>query len=221
MSKPNTRIVIQRILKRYPTLYRSMQMGILNYSAAARYIKDEVESLLQKDMELNTIVATLARIAKIMDELPIIDRRAMFHKSQVYLTTGMAQVQIDVGPEGHRNIMDKLAETQLMNIDNLSIHQFPSCIRILCSSNDADVISDIFDKYSMTVKKGCALLNMKLRPSVKEDSASIAYTIDLLNRNGIDILATYSVHNDILIVVEENDISRALELLQFASRALT
>jgi aspartokinase len=198
-----------------------MQMGVLNYSAAARYIQEEVQSLLQKEMELNTIVATLTRIAKVMDELPVIDRQEMFHKSRVYLTTGMAQVQIDVGTEGHRDIMDKLAESQLMDIDNLSVHQFPSCIRILCSSNDADVIHDTFTKYSVTVKKGCALLNMRLQSSVKEDSASIAYTIDLLNRNGINILATYSVHDDILVVVEENDISRALELLHLASKALT
>jgi hypothetical protein len=198
-----------------------MQMGVLNYSAAARYIQEEVESLIRRDIELNTIVATLTRIAKVMDELPVIDRQMVFHRSRVYLTTGITQIQIDAGKKDQREIIDTLAESQLADIDNLSIHQFPSCIRILSSSEDAEVIRDAFaKKYSMTEKSGCALLNMKLQSTVDDDSASIAYTIDLLDRNGINILASYSVHDDILLVVEEKDISRAFELLQLASKAL-
>jgi len=221
MSRPNTRIIIRGILNRYPTLFRSMQMGVLNYSAAARYIQEEVESLLQKEVEINTIVATLTRIAKVIDEMPTIDRSEMFQRSRVYLTTGMAQLEINSTTEDQNDILENLRTLKLKDIDNLSIHQFPSCIRILCSSNDAEVIcNSLGEKYPIVLNDGYALLNMKLQSSIKDESTSIAHIIDLLNRNGINIFATYSVQDDILLVVKESDISRALELLHLASRAL-
>ncbi|MHA1137437.1 MAG: hypothetical protein ACTSSE_13210 [Candidatus Thorarchaeota archaeon] len=215
----STRAVIREILDRYPTLYRSMQMGVLNYSAAARLIHEEVESILQKNIELNTIVASFVKITKAIDEIPVIDMHDLFLKSRVAVTTGISQIDIRCTPDERLDIVSMLSKMELYDAEYLSVHQFPSNIRILCSTRDSDKIQEKVGKnHSLSLKDGCALVNIKLHNAIDEDITSIALVFDLLNKKGINILASYSVQDDILLVVKERDVARAMDVLRTFSR---
>ncbi|MHA1971315.1 MAG: hypothetical protein ACTSXE_05655 [Candidatus Thorarchaeota archaeon] len=215
----STSSVIREILDRYPTLYRSMQLGVLNYSAAARLIQEEVEVILQRSIELNTIVASFVRMTKSIDDMPVIDMRNLFLKSRVTVTTGISQIDIRCTPEERLDIVSVLNEMELYDVEHLSIHQFSYNIRILCSTRDSEMIQEKIGKtHSLSLKDGCALVNIKLHNTIDDDITSIALIFDLLNKKGINILANYSVQDDILIVVKERDVARAMEVLRSFSR---
>ncbi len=218
MSHKSTSSIVREILSRYPTLYRSMQMGVLNYSAAARYIQAEVESMLRREVELNTIVANFVRMAKALDEPRAVSVSDLFRNARLSVATGMTQIEVPTTPKQQTRILALLSELDFEYPEHLSIHQFPTCIRILCSSRDADSFATKMKrKIKFLRKDGFATLNLRIHNPLVEETTIIAYIIDLLNRNDVAIYATYSVQSDMLFVLSERDTGRAIDLIRSIS----
>jgi len=196
-----------------------MQMGVLNYSAAARFIQKEVEDMLRREVELNTLVATLVRMSRASESMPVIDMRRVFEGSRVAVTTGISQIEIRCSPDERRKILSRLARMNLSDTEHLSVHQFSQHVRILCSSRDAALIQKRLGRtLPLVVRHDCATVNIKIHNLSEDDTTSIAVITDLLNRNDINILASYSVQNDILLVLKEEDVARAIDTLRVATK---
>ena len=55
---------VRVIITQNPYLYRGIRMQVINYSAAARYIQEDVEGLAGNQVDPNTIVTAIMRFSK-------------------------------------------------------------------------------------------------------------------------------------------------------------
>jgi hypothetical protein len=55
---------VRVIITQNPYLYRGLRMQVINYSAVARYIQDEVKILAGNEVDPNTIVTAIMRFSR-------------------------------------------------------------------------------------------------------------------------------------------------------------
>ena len=99
---------VRVIITRNPYLYRGIRMQVVNYSAAARYIQDDVEILSGSDVDPNTIVTAIMRFSREAIEAQPLEHRGALHGSRLNLETEIKEVTIRASRREQVNIVKQL-----------------------------------------------------------------------------------------------------------------
>jgi len=213
---PSVPEAVRYIISRNPHLYACIKMRVLNYNAVADLIQPEVEEMVGKKVNPNTIVAALVRYANTLSqETDTTNPLEALKKARFTLTTGVTDVTIQV-PLADQNeilkkVFDLLGESE---VSHVNIFKTPDHLKIIMSVEDFEKIRRELNGIDVDYDEGYARLAITV-PAEEEEVADILnYITDNLYRSGIKSLDGFFSYDDIVLILRESDASKAFDILR-------
>jgi hypothetical protein len=207
---------VRVIITQNPYLYRGLRMQVINYSAVARYIQDQVQDMAGNEVDPNTIVTAIMRFSREASSEELTRPERALSGARFNLVTDIVDVTIRASPQDQFTILRQLYEFQEQG-SNIKIHQYQGSLKIITTSHEmSKIIQDLW-QYQPVIREGYAELNIQL---AKETSRydRIAMLTDLLFRHGVHLVNAFFSQTEINLIINERDASTAFEVLLSQNR---
>lgn len=211
-SRRSVQDAVRVIITRNPYLYRGLRMQVINYSATARYIQEEVETLAGDPVDPNTIVTAIMRFSKEATETATPQHRGALYGGQISLQTDIKELTFKASPREHASIVKKLVELQEQGY-RLNYVLFPGSLKVITTSESITPVMQELWQYEPTMKEGYTQLNVTLAHG-DERYDRIALITDLLFRFGVHMVDAFFSKDEISLILQEEDASKAFEVLR-------
>jgi hypothetical protein len=208
---------VRIIITRNPYLYRGLRMRVINYSAVARYIRGEVESISGSDVDPSTIVTAIMRLSNALEGLVEEEAESPLKGSKLNLVTGVSEITVVAPPSRHGEIINKIVSTGDFDSYRFSIHQFSNGIKVITNSPHADRVKEELAGYQVDVSGDYAELHVRLPQGSEASLDSKAIVLDSLSQNGVHPVDAFFTESDVSLIVSEDEASRAFDVLRYLS----
>lgn len=215
-NKHTVQDAVRVIIARDPYLYRGLRMRVINYSAAARYIHEDVENLAGDQVDTNTIVTAIMRFSRETQHQRIRERRLPLTNSRLNLVTDVKELTIKASPRDQVEIIEQLLDLQRRGL-RVKFHQFPGSIKVITTSEAITEIMQSLWQYEPEVGEGYAELNITVLDSANRMDR-IALLTDLLFRNGVHMVDAFFTGDEMSLIIREEDASKAFDVLRSQTR---
>ena len=205
--------IVREIITRNRSIYDCMKMDLINYTALAVKIQSDVEKQLGTSVNLNTIVVAIKRYADSFLEKEEIKKESVLKNARLSLTDGILGIKFsseDFGIEEAASLMNKFSA---INPDYEFIRLSDS-VRVL--TEDLAGIRELFGAFGNAEDQfstGLAKIKIQIQPQQSRSDVA-SYVAEILHFNGIEPVNAFFSQDNIVIVLNEKDASRAYEILR-------
>jgi hypothetical protein len=205
--------VVREIIIQNRSIYDCMKMDLINYTALAVKIQPEVEKQLGAKINLNTIVVAIKRHSDSFEQKDEIRNESILKNARLSLTDGILDIKFsanDLGEEKTISLLNKFSE---INPD-YEFFRMADSFRVL--TEDLAGIREIFGALGNAEDKfDTGLAKIKILISPEQNRTDVAsYVAQVLHSNGIEPVNAFFSQDNIIIVLNEKDASRAYEILR-------
>lgn len=205
--------VVREIITRNRSIYDCMKMDVINYTALAVKIQPEVERLLGNPINLNTIVVAIKRYADSFEIKEDVKEQSVLKNARLSLTDGILDVSFsldEIDEKETMNLMNKFSELK----SDYEFFRLTDSFRLLTEDLvDVRQLIESFPGVKNFFNTGLAKIKIRI-PQDQNRSDVVSYVAEILHGNGIELINAYFSQDDIVIVLNEKDASRAYELLR-------
>ena len=209
MSVPE---VVKEIITRNRSIFDCMKMDLINYTALAVKIQPDVEKILGNSVNLNTIVVAIKRYADSFEVKDEVEEKSVLKNARLALTDGIIDIKFsktDSQSIDPLTILDKFSKIT----SNYDFFRSSDSFRFL--SEDLDGIRRIFDSLPNQediFSTGLAKIRISI-PANQNKSDVVSYVAEVLHENGIELVNAFFSQENIVIILNEKDASRAYDIL--------
>lgn len=209
MSVPE---VVREIITRNRSIYDCMKMDLINYTALAVKIQPEIERILGNSVNLNTIVVAIKRYADSFEIKEEVKEEPVLKNARLALTDGIMDVKFSIKDSNQIDpmaILDKFSKIT----NNYEFFRMSDSFRFL--TEDMEDIRQIFGNVSDredVFSTGLAKIKITI-PNSQNQSDVVSYVAEVLHANGIELVNAFFSQDNIVIILNEKDASRAYEIL--------
>lgn len=205
--------VVREIITRNRSIYDCIKMDIVNFTALAVKIQPEVERQLETPVNLNTIVVAIKRYADSFETKEDIKEESVLKNARLSLTDGILDIRFsldELPAEEAINLMSKFSSLK----SDYEFFRLADSFRLLTEDlGDVRELLDSFPGAKDFSSTGLAKIRIRIPPT-QNRSDVVSYVAEVLHASGIELVNAYFSQNDIIIVLNEKDASRAYELLR-------
>ena len=209
MSVPE---VVREIITRNRSIFDCMKMDLINYTALAVKIQSDVERVLGNSVNLNTIVVAIKRYADSFETKDEVEEKSVLKNARLSLTDGIVDIKFSINNSqgvDPLTILDKFSKIT----SNYDFFRSSDSFRFL--TEDIDSIRQIFDSLpnqDNIFSTGLAKIRILIPPN-KNKSGVVSYVAEILHNNGIELVNAFFSQDNIIIILNEKDASRAYDIL--------
>ncbi len=209
MSVPE---VVREIITRNRSIYDCMKMDLINYTALAVKIQPEIERILGNRVNLNTIVVAIKRYADSFEIKEEVKEERVLKNARLALTDGIMDIKFSIKDSNQIDpmvILDKFSKIT----NNYEFFRMSDSFRFL--TEDMEDIRQIFGSVSDredVFSTGLAKIKITI-PNSQNQSDVVSYVAEVLHANGIELVNAFFSQDNIVIILNEKDASRAYEIL--------
>ena len=209
MSVPE---VVREIITRNRSVYDCMKMDLINYTALAVKIQPEIERILGNSVNLNTIVVAIKRYADSFEIKEEVKEEPVLKNARLALTDGIMDVKFSIKDSNQIDpmaILDKFSKIT----NNYEFFRMSDSFRFL--AEDMEDIRQIFGNVSDredVFSTGLAKIKITI-PNSQNQSDVVSYVAEVLHANGIELVNAFFSQDNIVIILNEKDASRAYDIL--------
>jgi len=209
MSVPE---VVREIITRNRSIFDCMKMDLINYTALAVKIQPAVEKVLGNPVNLNTIVVAIKRYADSFDVKDEVEEKSVLKNARLALTDGIIDIKFSLNDSkgvDPLTILDKFSKIT-SNYDF-----FRSSDSFTFLTEDLDSVRRIFESLPNQediFSTGLAKIKISIPPN-KNKSDVVSYVAEVLHDNGIELVNAFFSQDNIIIILNEKDASRAYDIL--------
>ena len=209
ISVPN---VVREIITRNRSVYDCMKMDVINFTALAVKIQPDVERELGGSVNLNTIVVAIKRYSDAFNEKDEISDEPVLHNARLSLTDGIIDIKIPKRDfeDQTTSILDKFSQIT----PDFDFFRLTDSVRFL--TEDIADVRKIFESFSNTnglFKTGLTRIKISV-PIQQKRSDVVSYVAEVLHSNGIELVNAFFSQDNIIIILNDVDGSRAYEILR-------
>jgi hypothetical protein len=223
---PSVSRAIRDILFSNSIYINSLKAGIANYTALAIKIKPEVEKIVGSQINLNTIVVSIKRIADTIQQQQSEqdfkisqDERESITGARISLTGGILDVEFDKEMENIEKILDLFDREsdirfnifQSKNHLKLFIENISEIKKILNTD-----LQNIVDPAS--IKEGVSMITISLPwqegKEFRKTYQLISMISNILYNNQILLHDAFFTPNEIVLIISDSDAAKLYELLR-------
>ena len=187
----------------------SLQRDYCNITALARLIKPQIDQMLDRNINIESIVTAVKR-SKIIYNAPKLPTASVLADSTISVKTDVAKLSIGKS----KKTIEKVAKA-LQNIDNF-ISVFESILSITFVFDDAllDKVKAMFSNYEiLEIEEDLAAIMVHSPEEIiKTPGCAIAFYNQLAYRH-INIEDTVSCYTDTIVLVKMGDVGKAFNAL--------
>lgn len=209
MSVPE---VVREIITRNRSVYDCMKMDLINYTALAVKIQPEIERILGNSVNLNTVVVAIKRYADSFEIKEEVKEEPVLKNARLALTDGIMDVKFSIKDSNQIDpmaILDKFSKIT----NNYEFFRMSDSFRFL--TEDMEDIRQIFGNVSDredVFSTGLAKIKITI-PNSQNQSDVVSYVAEVLHANGIELVNAFFSQDNIVIILNEKDASRAYDIL--------
>jgi aspartokinase len=205
--------IVREIITKNRSIYDCMKMDVINYTALAVKIQSDVERQLGNPANLNTIVVAIKRYADSFEEKDEIKAESILKNARLSLTDGILDVKFstnEIRADEAASLMNKFSE---LNSD-YEFFRLADSFRVL--TEDLVDVRRLFESFPHEKDLfSTGLAKIKIRISQEQNRSDVvSYVAELLHSNGIEIENAFFSQDDIILVLKEEDASKAYEILR-------
>nr|WP_048097310.1 hypothetical protein [Candidatus Nitrosopumilus salaria] len=208
MSVPE---VVKEIITRNRSIYDCMKMDLINYTALAVKIQPEIERILGNSVNLNTVVVAIKRYSDSFENKEV-KEESVLKNARLSLTDGIMDIKFSVQESSEMDptsILDKFSKVT----NNYEFFRMSDSFRFL--TEDMEDIRQIFSNFSNrddVFSTGLAKIRISI-PNSQNKSDVVSYVAEVLHANGIELVNAFFSQDNIIIILNERDSSRAYDIL--------
>jgi len=204
---------VREIITKNRSIYDCMKMDVINYTALAVKIQPDVERQIGNSVNLNTIVVAIKRYADSFLEKDDIKTESILKNARLSLTDGILNVRFsanELGANEAASLMNKFSE---MNSD-YEFFRLADSFRVL--TEDLVDVRRLFESFPHEKELfSTGLAKIKIRISHEQNRSDVvSYVAELLHSNGIELENAFFSQDDIVLILNEEDASKAYEILR-------
>ncbi len=204
---------VREIITKNRSIYDCMKMDVINYTALAVKIQPDVERQIGNPVNLNTIVVAIKRYADSFLEKDDIKTESILKNARLSLTDGILNIRFsanELGADEAASLMNKFSE---MNSD-YEFFRLADSFRVL--TEDLVDVRKLFESIPHEKELfSTGLAKIKIRISQEQNRSDVvSYVAELLHSNGIELENAFFSQDDIVLVLKEEDASKAYEILR-------
>jgi aspartokinase len=204
---------VREIVTKNRSIYDCMKMDVINYTALAVKIQPDVERQIGNPVNLNTIVVAIKRYADSFLEKDDVKTESILKNARLSLTDGILNIRFsanELGANEAASLMNKFSE---MNSD-YEFFRLADSFRVL--TEDLVGVRKLFESIPHEKELfSTGLAKIKIRISQEQNRSDVvSYVAELLHSNGIELENAFFSQDDIVLVLQEEDASKAYEILR-------
>jgi len=208
MSVPDA---VREVVTKNRSIYDCMKMDVINYTALAVRIQPEIERILGNKVNLNTVVVAIKRFADSFEVKEDIDDEPVLKNARLSLIDGIMDIKLplDFGTDPSY-LMNKFSQIT----SDYEFFRLPGNFRLL--TDDLEDIRNLFNSLPNSesfFRTGLAKIKI-LIPDDNTRSDAISYVAEILHSNGIELVNAFFSQENIIIVLNEIEASKAYEILR-------
>jgi len=209
MSVPE---VVREVITRNRSIYDCMKMDLINYTALAVKIQPEIEKILGNSVNLNTIVVAIKRYADSFETKEEMKEESVLKNARLALTDGIMDVRFSVKDSNEMDpmsILDKFSKVT----NDYEFFRLSDSFRFLTEDMDdiRQIFNDVSEREDM-FSTGLAKIRISI-PSSQNQSDVVSYVAEVLHANGVELVNAFFSQDNITIILNERDSSRAYDIL--------
>lgn len=204
--------VVREIITRNRSVYDCMKMDLINYTALAVKIQPEIERILGNSVNLNTVVVAIKRFADSFEIKEEVKEEPVLKNARLALTDGIMDIKFSIKDSNEMDpmtILDKFSKVT----NNYEFFRVSDSFRFL--AEDMDDIRQIFNNFTNRenmFSTGLAKIRISI-PTSQNQSDVVSYVAEVLHVNGIELVNAFFSQDNIVIILNDRDASRAYEIL--------
>ena len=204
--------VVKEIISKNRSVYDCMKMDLINYTALAVKIQPEIERVLGNSVNLNTVVVAIKRFADSFEIKEEVNEESVLKNARLALTDGIMDIKFSIKDSNELDpmvILDKFSKVT----NNYEFFRVSDSFRFL--AEDMDDIRQIFNNFTNRenmFSTGLAKIKISI-PVSQNQSDVVSYVAEVLHVNGIELVNAFFSQDNIVIILNERDASRAYEIL--------
>ena len=215
---PSVSHAIKEILYSNSLYINALETGIANYTALAIKIKPEVEKLTKSQVNINTIVVGIKRLADLIREKSYVsnDNLESLKGARISLTGSILDVDFGMEIENMERILDLFDKDSDIRFN---IFQTKNHIKLFVEN--INEIKKIFrnelKNQPDTIKEGISMINITLpwsETEFKKTYQLLSMISNILYTNQILLHNAFFTPNEIVLIISEVDAAKAYELLR-------
>ena len=204
---------VREIITRNRSIYDCIKMDLINYTALAVKIQNDVETQVGGPINLNTIVVAIKRYADSFEKKDEVQQESVLKNSRLSLTDGIIDIKFstdEFGANDTATLMDKFTEID----PDYDFFRFTDSFRVLTEDIlDVRKLVESFPFQKNNFQTGLAKISIRV-PESQSGSDIVSYVSEILHSNGIELVNAFFGQDDIIIVLKEKDAARAYEILR-------
>ncbi|MDH3695827.1 MAG: ACT domain-containing protein [Nitrosopumilus sp.] len=209
MSVPE---IVREMIDRNRSIHDCMKMDLINYTALAVKIQPEIERILGNSVNLNTVVVAIKRYSDSFEIKEEIKEESVLKNARLALTDGMMDIKFSIKDSNQMDpmtILDKFSKVTT----NYEFFRLSDSFRFL--AEDMEDVRQIFSGVSNRddmFSTGLAKIRISI-PVSQNQSDVVSYVAEVLHANGIELVNAFFSQDNIIIILNEKDSSRAYDIL--------
>ena len=219
---PSVSKAIKDILFSNSIYLNSLKLGIANYTALALKIKPEVDKTVASDVNINTIVVSIKRIADAIQQNQGNENIAQEEKdnlagARISLTGSIIDVEFDKEMENIEKILELFDRES-----DIRFNIFQSKNHMNLFIENISEIKKIFDADSQIVthskiKEGVSMITISLpweETELRKTYQLLSIISNILYDNQIFLHNAFFTPNEIVLIINDIDAAKVYELLR-------
>jgi hypothetical protein len=222
-NTPSVSKAIKDILFSNSIYLNSLKLGIANFTALALKIKPELDRIIGSEVNINTIVVSIKRIADALEQNRDLDSIAQEEKenlagARISLTGSILEVEFDKEMENMEKILelfDRQSDIrfnifQSKNHMNLFIENI-SEIKKIFNNNATPTITP------SKIKEGVSMITISLpweETELRKTYQLLSMISNILYDNQISLHNAFFTPTEIVLIINDKDAAKVYELLR-------
>ena len=221
---PSVSRAIKDILFSNSIYINSLKLGIANYTALAIKIKPELDKMIGSEVNINTIVVSIKRIADTLQQNQDLDSIAQEEKenlvgARISLTGSMLDVEFDKEIENIEKVFELFDRES-----DIRFNIFQSKNHMNLFIENISEIKKILSNHSPTVppskiKEGVSMITISLPWGGEETELRKTYQLlsmisNILYDNQVSLHNAFFTPNEIVLIINDIDAAKVYELLR-------
>ena len=204
--------IVREIITRNRSIYDCVKMDLINYTGLAVKIQPEIEKTLGSSINLNTIVVAIKRYADSFEIKEDVKEEYVLKNARLALTDGILDIKFskkDSAEMDPMSILDKFSKIT----NNYDFFRLSDSFRFL--TEDIEGIRQIFENMpnrENMFSSGLAKIRISI-PTNQNQSDVVSYVAEILHDSGIELVNAFFSQDNIIIILNERDASKAYEIL--------
>lgn len=199
---------VREIVQRSDVAQEAMRLGVLNQSAYAELILPEVERLTWKDVQKNSVVVSLSRVARELEEADPLKPSVVIQ--ELSIKAPLADLTFERSEHNLLKVHQLPSKLHFGPNQFLTITQGINEITVIVSQDRAEEVLAHIDAPTRSIFRDLVGITIKFDPQYLDQPNVIYALLAKLAYQRINLLEIVSTYTELTVLIEERDLDKAV-----------